>query len=269
MIRTWKAHKGQRRPSGPVLWNRQSEQSRGLKAWWPFLHPNPNREVVGGKNTDIAHFYTLVAQTHPILGNVMASGSSFQVSTVGTDVSNFDATGPYTATTWYMPTGGNNLGIFSRWNASVGWMLYQPSIDSVVRAYLAGTNISSITAISDRSRAYHLAATYDGTLLRLYIDGIEEINSTAAASSSGGGLVCFGNYANNSIGGQGVCVADCCWYPGVCKTPQQIWSMFDPETRWEKYLVPATRTYFDVVAVTSLGFPFSQPQPMPAALLTR
>lgn len=119
----------------------------------------------------------------------------------------------WSISTWFKPSTStcsthNNDEIITKWNSGYQYLLGYKNDNTCTITYAVRTGgtgaggasklVYSSTPVSDTSRWYHLAGVYNGSTLKLYIDGVEN-NSAAATGSINTGVsdnVIIGSYAD-------------------------------------------------------------------------
>jgi hypothetical protein len=120
--------------------------------------------------------------------------------------SSLDFTTGFTASCWmfntYTPTSGNWNPILAKehWNASEGWLLnYIP--DSNVIRYVKGGSSGGIEIVNIFTATwYHITATNDNGSAKVYIDGVEQGNSTITINNASVPLHIGMRHNNNGTG---------------------------------------------------------------------
>lgn len=101
-----------------------------------------------------------------------------------------------------------------------------------------------------------LAGTYDGTSVRIYVDGLlKTTQATAAGNVAGGGVVLMSigeapyDATHNNFNGF---ISDVRVY-GRCLSDTDVHAIFDPSSRWDLYYQARTWSLFDLGATSSFS----------------
>ncbi len=97
----------------------------------------------------------------------------------------FAGTSPFTVEAWLRPTtvDATPRRIWSKEAASDGWGVYHSASGLTVARSAAGTDACTYATPLAPNTPYHVAATYDGTSLRLYLNGVLVAGPTASTRS--------------------------------------------------------------------------------------
>lgn len=165
----------------------------GPLAYWPMNDGSGSPGDVSGNGNNL----TLSSGVN----SYGAGGLDLSVGTWGGP--SLGANTPYTLEAWFLPTGlkpsGNNSndgGILTTWSSSKGVMLYQPHTTVIVplRAYHESFYIDTTTPQSFGSW-HHLVSTWDGSTVRLYLDG--SLESSVSSASVTGRPILVSHYAGS------------------------------------------------------------------------
>ena len=247
------------------------DQARGLVAWWPLTALEPGASNVrwldaAGLSPDhTAGYWSLQSGTatgflrmgspayDSLLGPCMYFAGSNQWLRTNNPSLNLTT---FTLAAWVRPNFTNGTG--SQANAQIlGHPLSDTSAVDPYLYYNIGTDSSSpakfVTRISTGiagsltsvtgttsialGTPYHVAATYDGTALRLYVNGIQDGSSSPSITvGSGSTYTYMGSFLNN-LGGTD-------WWLGHigdtriynrALSATEVWQLFAPQTRWGLY----------------------------------
>ncbi len=157
--------------------HRRAPSLEGLVSWWPG--DQTPADIVG---TNVG---TLVGGTTFAAGEV---NSGFRFNGIDSrvlvaDADDLDFTNAMTAEVWINPTlwGGTPREILSKWGGPSDQRSYTFSINTSGLAYFAvcsdgGFNFATVfsTTVIPTGQWTHLAATYDGANLRMYVNGVLE-----------------------------------------------------------------------------------------------
>jgi hypothetical protein len=96
-------------------------------------------------------------------------------------------TGQYTLALWVYPkrfAGGQTL--LDKWYAPDSYMLAVSGYQWTSVVDLAGGNVevTAPTTVADLHEWHHLASTFDGSLLRLYVDGVDVMSKSGTGAIS-------------------------------------------------------------------------------------
>lgn len=106
-------------------------------------------------------------------------------------------TGAFTFEVWISNTvWDSNTGIAGSWDSN-GYMLFSNS--GVARAYINGTNVSGATTLPTNA-LIHLVETYDGTNVKLYLDGREDATGAASGLAASAVVWQAGQYSGGAGG---------------------------------------------------------------------
>jgi hypothetical protein len=151
-------------------------------------------------------------------------------------------------------------------NSSPAKFVMQVS-SGVAGSIITATGTTGITA----NQLYHVAGSYDGATVSIYVDGVlEGTTATTLVVGNSNNPTLFGSFCTFSTSSdtwKGV-IADVRLYD-IDVGPERIWQMYDPLSRWDLYRPEWQRRTFGgstVVAAVS-GPPFIQQQPLPQRTL--
>lgn len=191
----------------PVNWSRPL--TRGLVSWWMAL-PNWNRgtkwfDLCGRNHGTLTNMDPATDWVGPRgrpggFGCLDFDGSNDYVNILGTTSSTFMLTNPFTIACWYKFTGSTSL----LYVMSIGRSFRQigfrtRSLGANIDLYRDGTIVES-TGLSLGNQWHHLAGTYDGTNIALYVDG-QQIGTAASGSASDASPVTW-KIGSDAVGGQ-------------------------------------------------------------------
>lgn len=211
----------------PFTLNRASPQARGLLAWWPTIGVNGSGvsdRAAGLHNGVWTGTPTYVP--HPTTGRMFDfDGSSYVVVSANARLANLYPT--LSAWVEFDSVSGYNTII----DKDVEWIIRG---DNTNLTYHQWPDAQSITVTVTTGVLYHVAGTYDGVTMRLYLNGVQ-VNSAAKTGISGD----FGN--NVGIGAQGDGdvpmngrVGDVRIYDRALSAAE-VWQLYAPQTRWQLY----------------------------------
>lgn len=248
------------RPKGQFSLNLDSPQARGLLGWWAGNGHEMSIDRVAGVQlaqsaagitynaaplgiamaADVsgAGIYGLVPPSMQIVGgpgysivlwgmastDVTADGSAFLF---GTAYANNPSTSPYTA----------NLLIY--WNGTGFPLSYAANNGGV---FQGGGFATTIVA----GVPFCAVVTHDGVHTTSYLQGISEAQAATSLAPSYDPTASIGFGDINGTNRR----AGCRFWDGrfynYPLTPDEVWALFDPATRWDLYAVPSSRTFFDM-----------------------
>jgi len=260
-------YRGAQRPLGPFTVNRDSPQYQGLAHWWPLTaHPT----IASGAEA----FFDRVGFEH---GTVRDAALSFRSDVevlggpdftenpliqVGTlDVPN---TAEFMAAAWFRADGHDAFRderVFSKQtspasNDHIFMMSTILSASTRVRFRLRNNDVTTTligpTTLND-GQLYHFAIWYDGTNMKIYLDGEEEATTgfTGAIDTSSSMKVSIGAGDDTGTFGQKwdglithVVMYD--WAP----PPSFMFNLWNPRTRWDLYYPLRHRVFVRAAAAS-------------------
>lgn len=248
------------RPSGRFGINPESPQAKGLVGWWPIAPWAPTMEMIAGYHIQSnanglyrPQFNGLVLDTTNVAGTHSANPLVPHTTRFTSD---FAEGGFYWSfSCWVRPltTTPGDCGVFSKWDGN-GWMLYIDS-SQIPRAYTGTIHADGATRlINNPDRWYLLTGTQDSRgagSINIYVDGVLDGTTGTSGSVNSTCDIEWGNYSSSGGTPNDIQVADCRFY-GRPLAPAEIWTLYDPKTRWDLYWVPSTRTHFSLDAAASL-----------------
>lgn len=259
MIISGRAAKG-RRPTVFGM-NHGCDQAELLRSW----HPNNTvalkaRDYAGGHTAEWYDTHPLAHASVPQVGICPTYDGSFgwyrtpvypagiggtQPFTLSVWINAFDTAGGWPAATsrvfWFTEGDNPNDGTTDkRIEVNADGTFFFSAYDGGTR-----TTTSTATLVADISTSQLLTGTYDGTNLRIYVDG--QVSGTAAACGS------TFNFASPLIW-WGSAFKGALWDVRVymkCLSASEIWALYEPSTRYDLYWVPGRRVFFDVAAAAA------------------
>lgn len=176
-MRTWTSSQP---PLGvPFTVNRASPQARGLVAWWPTLGAVGStviRDPIHGLDMTMGGTNNPTWTVQPGQGQVLGfDGTSRYARTVYAADLNVSA---ITLTAWIRSTNTGTQNILDRDAFSAGNRVFQlrlaPQLQFI--PFFSGSPgiLTGTTSLANDSLWHHVAATYDGASIRLYVEGKEE-----------------------------------------------------------------------------------------------
>ena len=108
-----------------------------------------------------------------------------------------DITNEITVSAWIFTDTSTSKGIVSRWSSSTGKSFRLFKVTNAFRLYIGDTLVQSTNY--NQNEWVHIAATYDGSVIRLYLNGQSDTTNTVtmAIPTSTGGIE-IGRYSSNS-----------------------------------------------------------------------
>jgi hypothetical protein len=237
------------RPGGMFALNPDSPQRAGLIAFYPTIQGSMAPAFVGRSLNSFAGTATFTTTGVRLGGWGVPSGK------VGTIIAynalSMNLNGAMSMSAWFIPTSlstGSDQQILKIYNSGTGdgWQLIGTKDFTNKVAINGKAGGDRITGGTTTTNAPVLVtATHDGATLTLYQNGVSvnSVNPTAEPSETldahdvGGGL-------NTGP------VWHCAVY-NICLTPNQVWTQYDPKTRWDLLYVPSSRSFFDMGAGTA------------------
>lgn len=119
------------------------------------------------------------------------------------DIGALEGIGEITVSLWFKPdaTGvtNNNKQLLSKWGTGTSWLVGYRNANANILWWNVNTGVNkqilSTTAISDTSKWYKIDGTYDGSDIRLYVDGVQEASLAQTGNIViGTALVTMGAY---------------------------------------------------------------------------
>lgn len=236
--------------------NWASIQARGLVSWWPpaMLGNTSNSYLVDVLSRE----YATVGTGNPVIYYDSVMGNMIDYSndifTIGNKRRIAGLTN-WSIVAWVITdatdtSGGYGRPIYNERSAAGNELLkLQLSDGNVVGAgtvqYIyrdtAGTlNRDGTSVTLTAGITYHIACVKFGTNLKIYIDAIERANKTLTATDT------LTTINTNNIGGDMVAPANALWDGRIgdlrlydyALSAQEIYALYDPNTRWELYRRP-------------------------------
>lgn len=253
-------HDGGRVPRWPFQRNKDSQQARGLVGWWPMqpigAAPGTASPVI---DHSINHNRGTLDAGIPGYTTTQFGGSGVYFGDDGTGsrgiiLSNLNPllTSSVTVCCWVYRTGPlNNQHVISRHPA---WFLAGNSgAPNNLRFGLSTGTQTSIGIVSVASKTWALfSGRYDGANIAIFKNGISQASTTKTGVMSSSGSMRIGGYWNS----------DSFEWPGVlfdariynrALTNNEIWSIYDPATRWDLYYELGRKTYHFLAPSTISG----------------
>lgn len=105
------------------------------------------------------------------------------------------------------------------------------------------------TTTPSTTESTFLVGTYDGTTMRLYVNGIQKATNTVSeATVDVTQVLSIGGRSDNTAGSSSLWNGDL--IEGLLSnrvwSAQEAWEYYDPDTRWDRYWVPSTRVFFTI-----------------------
>jgi hypothetical protein len=235
-------------PNYPFVLNQESQQAKGLVAWWP---------MIGNFGSNVLRDFTRNGDgafsggaADPSWANEAIVGSTlvFNGTSTNIDIPAFQSTNnlsEFTAVAYVnLVSPGNGGVIFEKIQTSavIGWLFWADSAQRLRGyVYTNGTDALSVATNTPSNEMIHAVMTYSDTgnrQVNLYINGLEVssyILQTTATGLLGDdspknfriGVDLFGGYLEASLG-------DCRVYNRVLP-PIEIYQLYASQTRWELY----------------------------------
>jgi hypothetical protein len=175
-------------------------------AYWRFEHPSPITDETGhgidGTSSGLLHAASLLGR-----------GSQFSLQFGGSanvsfgDVLDFPGASPFTLEAWVRPTtlDGTARRIFSKESgAGDGYLLFVNNNSFGFQRRAGGTvdSLASTGLTPQVDHTYYVVATFDGTTMRLYVDGVlRSSRISALALADNPAQLRVGVYSNGSSNG--------------------------------------------------------------------
>lgn len=248
-----------RPPSGTFAINRASKQARGLIAWWP---------LAGGLHEYVRNYPIALRQGNATVGTTDMGRAGVFPGAAGDYINTYsylaDGSSYLTVAAWAktntLSGGAYNLRyIVSNENGAAGWNIALDTNTDKLQTYLHSGAwrgaVSPTMAIANQW--YHVAMVYNiaepaASQLKLYIDG-----RFSAQGGSGGTAI---NTANMTIGiGAVASLTDRPWSGNIrdvriynrALKAVEIFALWNPETRYELYQLPALSVRHIVILGTT------------------
>lgn len=251
-----------RRPTWPFRLNTLSLQSRGLVLWWPGYPYTTggirDLSLRGVNDTARTAESTQPMATDPQMGFVFNQDGSQHWGNGDMNGLN-GTTSPHSVACWCYLTDSDNGCLFG-WGSTVtdsgiGIFANGGATPSVGAFDATGGGIGTYLQASLPSTValpgwFHLCYTHDGTTNRIYFNGVELANSTAAVTAVTPGTVYIGRSVHDGFTfftPSSVRSCDLRYY-NEAVAPGVVRQMVDPKTRWELYLVPSKRRVWAQIA---------------------
>lgn len=257
LIRTSRLSRG-KRPSGPFGVNWDCHQANKIIGWWPIASWAPTAELIAGytiqSNANALYrpgFDAMVLDTTNVSSTHSANPIVPHTTRFTTDYA--DGGLYWTFSCWVRPltTTPSDCGVFTKWD-SRGWMLFVHN--QIPRAYTGGTHVDGATQlVNDPSRWYFLAGTQDprgGGTINLYVDGVRDATGGVDGSVASTCDLQWGNYNSSTGTPNDIQVADCRFY-GRALDAEEIYTLWDPKSRWDLYWQPSSRAFLDLGAAAA------------------
>jgi hypothetical protein len=238
--------------AGPVEINRDSPQATGLVVDYPgFASRGMNKlRDLGGRGLDGSFVGSPVWVASSKLGAALSlNGTSDYVSVP--DSSSLEGFSQMTVWAWIYPTAvvGSGL-IASKPVFAEGAVIVDPyqlwTISRITNTVSWGVStggagsrkLVTSAATIQANQVYHVCGTYDGQTLRVYINGVVDVNTTATTLTVGtnaitariGALVGSGVNFYGFTGQIGACGVN-----GIALSPSVICQMAQRDTMWDLY----------------------------------
>ncbi len=244
-----------KKPTCGFTLNADSRQAIGLVGWWTSPFPAgrywqslaPKR--FGNIDGLLVNYYPYTLTRGWTYGVDGGSGALYCDAAASTRV---EATCPtisfsgFSVAMWanWVTTGTTIATIQSLCdnNHGVGGFTFQdrPDLSKVLSFYVGGASeVDSTFQVGDGTWR-HIVGTYDGTTARLYVDGKFNASVTTTAGTPQAALS-WGKWQGGTR-----------YLTGKIEEPRlynrvlsaaDVWSMYDPRTRWELRYVPGRRSY--------------------------
>lgn len=241
---------GPMRPPIPRL-NAYSPMAQNLFLWWPVSMSfgsgvGLGRAAIGQSATLLSTGPTLGASTH---GAVLeASGTGFVWNNAIVNGFNLMSS-PYSFATWLYPSSASVemwSGVLETGGANSS--MCGISLLGGLWRYCWNRNNNFINpGITPTANEWALlVGTSDTTTHRFYLNGIERGSAAANHTSSTFNAVRLGAGIGGASPVQGQAHDLLVWTRTL--SAGEVWSLYDPATRWDLYWVPGRRVFFDVGA---------------------
>jgi hypothetical protein len=244
--------RGLARPSGQFSMNLASPQARGLIAWFPCVSDVAPR---GPLPLNVSASGTPTLSGAAIGGLALTGANSNTNSLEAAFHPAFASLRVFTVSAWVRWDGDTTSygGILTNYNPNPGFYFRrQNGGDKFQLGNAAGSaDYTSTTAIPSGRWAHVLGTIYDrGDGFQnadLYLDGRLDSSTglTAPTGTSTDSLRIANDYVAGSSRGWGGQVADIRLY-GRGMVASEVWTLYDPQTRWDLYWQPSARVFFDV-----------------------
>jgi hypothetical protein len=247
------------RPSGPFQVNRDSAQSHDLALWWPIL---PFGGVSMGRSPLEANHATAIGSTVRLQGGTLgglvmrATGASvttdlLQTTSLQNGPSNF--TSPFTISCWaWFATLSNDPCPISMGGSATFKAAAIIGRSSVLRYEGRGPLMVTGPSIVAGGWYHICGVTYGASSHALFVNGVKYVGTgtndsgvpdrfslgiydDGSSFNPTDGLLCDGRIYNRAL------------------SDAEVWSLYDPATRWDLYWVPGRRVFVDVAAAATFN----------------
>lgn len=247
-------------PTGPVLVNRASPLSVGLRRWWqPTLHAGWRRDY-GSDQVVVSE------QATPLLrGNAVGGVGAYCTANAGilipkltgvTSGSTFTLRLVCTPMTW---PGG-----FTAW-IDDNFRDFATFMDTSGAVSFGGSVWQGLLPPLTIGKRWDLVLAADANILAgrptVYVNGVNMGAGGNADWSRDDAYLGF-NFSGGGVGAD--CIYETLQVWNRCLRDQDVWQLYDPATRWDLYWVPSARTFFDIgggVVVPAFDWYQSPPGP--------
>lgn len=219
------------KPEWPLEINRNSRQARGLVNWWPMQPQGGTRlfDLMGtGRDGSLTNFSILDCWVRA--GLLFDGVDSYVTANVQ------ETLGNVTVAAWVKCNlASTNQNILNNGNDSVALRFFQTTGPSFALQTSTGYNVAEQSSALTTDQWYHLAGTWDGTLARLYVNGVQVASAGpfpgTPISSATWDIGIHGNLTSGPYNGL---MADLRVYSRTL-TAAEILALYAPPTRWELY----------------------------------
>lgn len=246
-----------------AIFNRASPQALDLLGWWPLMQTAGSMdELVAGRTTTLTD---PGGDTHPEIGLATHFSRSLETTAFVLASTVFDFSGSFTISAWIVgmgSTGTFRSVITHRDSGSGGIGTYGMDVSSaeVCRFYIhsgGSFQVASGSTSIVQNELTHVVGVFDddNNEIRVYVNGRED--GSAAASNAlvaSSKQVRIGSWRQTISEGdvfQGL-ITDARIY-GRAISDEEIWTLYDPSTRWNLYWYPTRRVMFDLIPVAGGG----------------
>jgi hypothetical protein len=236
---------GKSSPSIPFTVNRASPQARGLVSWWPPLFGRGSALASDMSGSNLTGTLTSVTlDPNGTLGKAwLFNGTSSQFDMA--DIPTFKSSTSFSVTAWFntntLSGGDSNLrylvakeGIS---NASAEFMIRLDTANDKLQFYIGGGSYDVAEAVVAADTWYHMAGTYDGVNIRLYLNGLQAASTGRTGATGTTTVTPTIGYLFQSSAAQRFWsgyIGDVRFYNRDL-SPGEVLSMYLPQTRWDLY----------------------------------
>ena len=229
-------------PRWPFTLNTDSPQAQGLVAWWPLGEAGRGINYANGNKLDAIPTASVVTAPHLFSG----LGKSFpgtvdqnlEISAAEANAA-LDITQGITVSTWCIRKGAaTNAALFDKTDGgttNTAYLLFMEAQAPIFRVVIGGaqkTATGTTSLVVDVPTL--VTGTYDGTTVRVYINGIQDGETTTSGDiDSSDGVAFIGHLGSSAFPWEGS-IWDFTIH-NYAQPPGLVYHRYAPATRWGLY----------------------------------